>query len=75
MKKIFCAALCAMLFMLCGSAGAQQRAKLSRIGFIGASSPSTAGSWLEAFRRGLRDLGYIEGKNITIEIRWAEGSA
>jgi putative ABC transport system substrate-binding protein len=54
---------------------AQQPKKVSRVGFIGASSPSTAGNWLEAFRQGLRDLGYIEGENITIEVRWAEGSA
>jgi putative ABC transport system substrate-binding protein len=54
---------------------AQQAKKVPRVGFIGASSPATAGSWLEAFRKGLRDLGYIEGKSITIEVRWAQGSA
>jgi putative ABC transport system substrate-binding protein len=56
-------------------AQAQQTRKMPHIGFIGASSPSTAGHWLEAFRQGLRDLGYIEGKNVAIEVRWAEGSA
>jgi putative ABC transport system substrate-binding protein len=58
-----------------GTVGAQQPKKFPRVGFIGASSSATAGSWLEAFRQGLRDLGYIEGKNIDIEVRWAEGSA
>ncbi|HEX9455745.1 MAG TPA: ABC transporter substrate-binding protein [Candidatus Binatia bacterium] len=56
-------------------AGAQQPKQVSRIGFIGASTPSTGGHYLEALRQGLRELGYVEGKNIAIEIRWAEGSA
>jgi ABC-type uncharacterized transport system substrate-binding protein len=54
---------------------AQQPKKVSRVGFIGASSASSAGHYLEAFREGLRDLGYVEGENIVIEVRWAEGSA
>jgi ABC-type uncharacterized transport system substrate-binding protein len=56
-------------------AEAQQPDKVSRVGFIGASSASSAGHYLEAFRHGLRDLGYVEGENIVIEVRWAEGSA
>jgi len=56
-------------------AQAQQPKKIPRVGFIGASSSSAGSHYLEAFRRGLRELGYIEGKNITIEVRWAEGSA
>ena len=63
-------------FAVCGvRVEAQQPKKVPRLGFIGASSSSTAGQWLEAFRHGLRDLGYVEGKNIAIEVRWAEGSA
>jgi putative tryptophan/tyrosine transport system substrate-binding protein len=54
---------------------AQQPKKISRVGFIGASSASSGGHYLEAFRHGLRDLGYVEGENIVIEVRWAEGSA
>src|SRR5919106_1733746 len=54
-------------------AGAQQPKKPYRIGFIGASSSSNAGHHLEAFRQGLRDLHHIEGENIAIEVRWAEG--
>jgi putative ABC transport system substrate-binding protein len=63
--------------VLCGAAivEAQQTKKIPRIGFISPSSSSTAGPNLEAFRHGLRDLGYLEGENIAIEVRWAEGSA
>jgi putative ABC transport system substrate-binding protein len=64
-----------MLLALSFSVEAQQPARIPRVGFIGASSPSTAGHWLEAFRQGLRDLGYVEGENVAIEVRWAEGSA
>jgi len=56
-------------------AEAQQPTKMSRIGFIGASSAVTSGQNLEAFRQGLRDLHYVEGENIAIEVRWAGGSA
>ena len=57
------------------AAQGQQPKKVPRVGFIGASSSSSAGHYLEAFRQGLRDLAYVEGKNIIIEVRWAEGSA
>ena len=63
----------AMLFALCGSAAAQQPAEISRIGFLSATSPSTISVRTEAFRQGLRELGYAEGKNIIIEFRYAEG--
>jgi len=56
-------------------AQAQQPAKIPRIGFIGASSSTTAAPYLEAFREGLRELHYVEGHNIAIEVRWAEGAA
>ena len=51
----------------------QQPAKVPRIGFLGALSASDFASRVEALRAGLRDLGYVEGKNIVIEYRWAEG--
>jgi putative ABC transport system substrate-binding protein len=55
-------------------AEAQQAKKMSRVGFIGASSASWASNYLEAFRQGLRDLGHLEGENIVLEVRWAKGS-
>jgi putative ABC transport system substrate-binding protein len=55
------------------SAEAQQPAKVSRIGFLTANSPSDLAARVEAFRGGLRELGYVEGKNIVIEYRYAEG--
>ena len=51
----------------------QKAAKVARIGFLGAGSASVWASRLEALRAGVRDLGYVEGKNIIIEYRWAEG--
>jgi putative ABC transport system substrate-binding protein len=55
------------------AAGAQQAAGLPRIGYLGTSSPSLEPHYVEAFRQKLRDLGNIEGQNIVIEYRWAEG--
>ena len=50
---------------------AQPPAKVYRIGFLGLTSASAFASRVDALRAGLRDLGYIEGKNIVIEFRWA----
>lgn len=55
------------------STQAQQTKKIPRIGFLLASSPSALSARAQAFRQGLRDLGYVEGKNILIEWRYAEG--
>ena len=74
-KKIFCLALGALLFALCVSAQAQQSTKIPRIGFLSASSLSANAARTEAFRHGLRELGYVEGKNIVIDWRSAEGKA
>src|SRR5262249_3569504 len=54
------------------SARAQQPAKVARIGFLGPAPASAYRPRVEALWAGLRDLGYVEGKNITIEYRWAE---
>jgi putative ABC transport system substrate-binding protein len=54
-------------------AEAQQPAKVPRIGFLTTPSPTAAAYYLEAFREGLRELGYVEGKTIAIEYRFAEG--
>src|SRR5205823_11070791 len=64
----------ALLFALCSSAEAQQSAKVPRIGFLSTASLSSLSPRLEAFRQGLRELGYIEGRNIAIEYRSAEGN-
>src|SRR5437762_6592748 len=56
-------------------AEAQQPGKVSRIGFLAATSYSANAARVEAFLYGLRDLGYVEGKNIIIEWRYAEGKA
>jgi ABC-type uncharacterized transport system substrate-binding protein len=54
-------------------AQAQQPKKVPRIGYLSATSPSVNPTRIEAFRQGLRELGYVEGKNIVIEWRYAEG--
>jgi putative ABC transport system substrate-binding protein len=61
-------------FAMCGAvATAQQATKVPRIGYLSPTSPSASPTRIEAFRQGLRELGYIEGKNILIEYRYAEG--
>src|SRR5215475_4548956 len=55
------------------AARAQQPGKLPTIGFLVAGTPSSHGQWVAAFVQRLRELGWIEGRTITIEYRWAEG--
>jgi putative ABC transport system substrate-binding protein len=62
-----------MLFALCSFAEAQQPKKVPRIASLGGASPAPIAYRIEAFRQGLRELGYVEGKNIFIEYRYAEG--
>lgn len=50
---------------------AAQPAKSVRVGFLSSTAESGAGGRVEAFRQGLRDLGYVEGQNLRIEYRWA----
>jgi putative ABC transport system substrate-binding protein len=72
MRKVFIHfALYAMLFALCSLAEAQQQAKTPRIGLLSAGTAQLP--YLEAFRQGLRDLGYVDGKNIVIDWRHAGG--
>src|SRR5580765_2297985 len=62
-----------LLFALCLPAEAQQPKKIPRLGWLGTGSPSASLANRQAFHRGLGDLGYIEGQNIIIEYRYAEG--
>jgi putative tryptophan/tyrosine transport system substrate-binding protein len=71
-KTITVLSLCAMLFALCYSASAQQPAKIPRIAWLSNLRFSEIPNRVEAFRQGLRELGYVEGKNIVIE--WREGN-
>ena len=72
-RKLGSFALSVMLFALCSSAEAQQMGKVPRIGFLSGQSLSTISARTEAFRQGLRELGYVESKNIVIEWRYADG--
>ena len=72
-KKIIRLALCVLLFAQSIPARAQQPARIPRIGILIAASTSFYSARVEAFRRRLRELGYVEGKNIVIEYRYAEG--
>ena len=72
-KKVFGLALGTLLFALSVSAQAQQPTKVPRIGYLTSTSLSTNAARNEAFRLGLRELGYVEGKNIVIEWRSAQG--
>ena len=71
-RRAFLNALTGSLLAAPLAVGAQQEAKIARIGYLG--DPLAAGPHvLEAFRQGLRDLGYVEGRNLVIEYRDAEG--
>jgi putative tryptophan/tyrosine transport system substrate-binding protein len=57
------------------AAKAQQAGKLPTIGYLGSATPATQGQWVAAFVQRLREVGWIEGRTIAIEYRWAEGRA
>jgi putative ABC transport system substrate-binding protein len=65
--------LCALLLALGGPVEAQQPKKIARLGYLAAVSAAADAPRLEAFRQGLRDLGYIEGQNLFIEFRHEAG--
>ena len=71
--KTFVLLLVGLTFASFHLAEAQQPTRIPRIGFLEATSYSTIQARVEAFLQGLRELGYVEGKNIQIEYRWAEG--
>jgi putative tryptophan/tyrosine transport system substrate-binding protein len=71
--KITVLALCAMLFTVCLPAEAQQPKKVSRLGYLSNTDAATDSPRADGIRLALRELGYIEGQNIAIEYRYAEG--
>ena len=73
-RKITVLTFCAMLFALCSSAQAQQPTKISRIGYLSARDSASESARAEAIRLALRELGYIEGRNIATEYRYAKGN-
>ena len=73
-RKFVCSILGALLLAGMFSAEAQQAKRIPRIAYFIVAFPSTAPTRTEGFRRGLRELGYVEGKNILIEYRYAEGN-
>jgi putative ABC transport system substrate-binding protein len=72
-RKITVLALCAVLFALCFPVQAQQPKQVPRIEYLSATSLSAIAGRTESFRQGLRELGFVEGKNIVIEWRSSEG--
>jgi putative ABC transport system substrate-binding protein len=72
-RRTFMAMLTGGLLAVPLAAEAQAPAKVPRIGFLSSRSPAETAAYSEAFRQGLRELGYVEGQNIAIEYRFAEG--
>jgi ABC-type uncharacterized transport system substrate-binding protein len=73
LRKIIAGLFAATLLLSATLADAQQSTKVPRIGYLGANSATVNPDRIEAFRQGLREFGYVEGKNILIEWRSAEG--
>ena len=72
-KKIILLALSSLLLAPCSLVDAQRSGKIPRMGYLSTVSPAVNAARIEALRQGLRELGYVEGKNIVIEWRYAEG--
>jgi ABC-type uncharacterized transport system substrate-binding protein len=72
-RKITVLALSAMLFALCVPAHAQQPKKVPHVGVLAGGSAASDAARIEALRQGLRELGYVEGKNLVIEYQYANG--
>lgn len=74
-KSVFCFALCALLHALCFPVQAQQPKKLAKIGVLFPSNPAAAAHLFEAFSQGLREQGYVDRKNLVLELRYGESKA
>lgn len=72
-RRTFIGAMAGSLVAAPFAVGAQQAVKTARIGYLGNTNPTHHAPSLAAFRQGLRELGWVEGKNILIEYRWADG--
>jgi putative ABC transport system substrate-binding protein len=72
-RRAFISTVTGGLLTLPLAAEAQQAGKVYRVAFLGSTSPSGYANQMEAFRGGLRDLGYVEGQNLVIGFRWAQG--
>jgi len=72
-RRAFIVTMAGGLFSTALAVEAQQAARTFRIGFLGGASAASYANLLEALRVGLGDLGYVEGKNITVDYRWADG--
>ena len=72
-RNVYGLTLCAILLALSYSASAQQPKQVSRIGYLSSSDPARESARAEAIRLALRELGHIEGQNIAIEYRYAQG--
>ena len=73
LNRVLIRLVIAIIILGVGWAGAQEPTKVPRIGYLSATDQAVISDRLEAFRRGLRTLGYVQGKNINIEYRYAEG--
>jgi putative ABC transport system substrate-binding protein len=70
--RVMFLALCSMLLTPCSAVEAQQPAKIPRVVWLTTGSPSIISGRVEAFRQAMRELGYVEGKNILVEARGAD---
>ena len=74
-KVIFCLLMASVFLTAAPAARAQLPTKIPRLGYLSASSLAAQSTRIESFRQGLRELGYVEGKNIVIEMRSGEGKS
>src|SRR5262245_47374888 len=74
-RKLGSFALCTVLLALGLSAEAQQPKKIPKIAYLAPGTPAAAADLVEAFRQGLRELGYVEGKTFVLELRHGEARA
>jgi putative ABC transport system substrate-binding protein len=74
-RRAFLGSLGLGLLLALSASEAQQAGKVARIGYLGFGFPARVSGLVDAFREGLRERGWIEGRDFTIEFRWAEGKA